>query len=109
MKNLSSLCKDSHEIAIDKGFWDAGDSNDFPFVAYKLAMIHSEVTEVMEAIRKSKGRIEVEDEFADIIIRVCDLYEACLENDIVARTLDEAVNSKMMINKTRKKMHGVKG
>jgi NTP pyrophosphatase (non-canonical NTP hydrolase) len=109
MMNLNSLCNQAHETAVNKGFWDAGDANDFPFVAYKLAMIHSEVTEVMEAIRKSRGRVEVEDEFADIIIRVCDLYQACLDNNIVFRVLDEAVESKMVINKDRKKMHGVKG
>jgi NTP pyrophosphatase (non-canonical NTP hydrolase) len=105
---LSEICRRSHETARSKGFW-SGEARDFPFLAYKLTMIHSEVTEIMEAVRKSKGVEETENEFADVIIRLADLYEACKEEGIVFRDLDEVVEAKMVFNASRGQMHGVKG
>jgi NTP pyrophosphatase (non-canonical NTP hydrolase) len=55
-----------------KGFWD--DNNGTIFYLKQLAMVHSEVSEVLEAIRKEKGDDQVVEELADIIIRVLDLY-----------------------------------
>jgi len=56
-----------HETAKEKGFWD-GDYN-YDKVGNKLALVHSEVTEVLEAIRKNKGSEAVVEEMADVIER----------------------------------------
>ena len=50
---LDALSALLHEIAKEKGFWDGEYSYDK--VGNKLALVHSEVTEVLEAIRKNKG------------------------------------------------------
>ena len=42
-----------HESALEKGFWD-GDIT-YDKIGNKLALVHSEVTEVLEAIRKDKA------------------------------------------------------
>ena len=61
-----------HEAAVEKGFWPE-DIDDI-FVAKQCMMIVSEVTEVMEAVRKDRGSEEIAKEFADILIRTLDLY-----------------------------------
>ena len=74
MKNLDDLANELHATAVEKGFWDNYDVAPNEFICTKLALIHSEVTEVLEAIRKEKGEREIMLEFADILIRTLDLY-----------------------------------
>ena len=71
-------------------------------------MIVSEAVEVMEAIRKDKGKKEVADEMADIIIRTLDLYAGLGEHGYVDTELQVALNKKTSFNKTRPERHGVK-
>ena len=108
--NLDELASSVHKTAVDKGFWQGyHESNANAFICMKLALIHSEVTEVLEAIRKDKTEKEVMDEFADIIIRTLDLYAGMNE-----RWFDEnqsiqfAINQKRNVNSGRKKLHGNK-
>ena len=61
-----------HLIAKSKGFWD--DEVTYDKIGNKLALVHSEVTEVLEAIRKSQGSEKVVEEIADIVIRILDVY-----------------------------------
>ena len=111
--NLDRLAIRLHETAVEKGFWDAlgslPEEDKFVFYAKQIAMIHSEATEVLEALRKSKGHEEVVEELADIIIRVCDLYEGLRENGEVVFSLNKTVRSKARINRGRPKLHGVRG
>jgi NTP pyrophosphatase (non-canonical NTP hydrolase) len=72
-------------------------------------MIHSEATEVLEALRKSKGQQEVVEELADIIIRVVDLYEGLRVAGEVEASLEDTLIQKTMINSQRPKMHNVLG
>jgi NTP pyrophosphatase (non-canonical NTP hydrolase) len=111
--NLDRLSSALHETAVEKGFWDAlgnlPEEDKFIFYAKQIAMIHSEATEVLEALRKSKGHDQVVEELADIIIRVCDLYEGLRLGGEVMYSLNKTVRSKAKINTRRPKMHGVRG
>jgi NTP pyrophosphatase (non-canonical NTP hydrolase) len=71
-------------------------------------MVVSEAVEVMEAIRKDKGRQEVADEMADIIIRTLDLYAGLVENGYTDISLDKALDNKVSFNKERPERHGVR-
>jgi NTP pyrophosphatase (non-canonical NTP hydrolase) len=101
---LDALAAVLHETAISKGFWDGPKNHDK--IGNKLALIHSEVTEVLEAIRKNKGSKEVVEEMADVIIRLLDLYAAMMNGGFIEHSLDEELNNKMAINKDRQRLHG---
>ena len=100
-----------HANAVEKGFYaplERLDEEDYIiFYLKQLAMIHSEVSEVLEALRKSKGADVVADEMADIFIRLVDLYSLLRRTGEVNVPLAEAITKKMNVNVTRPKMHGV--
>jgi len=141
--NLNELRDKIHKNAVEKGFYDGEtltmgclvemnreqrQSLKHVFFAQKIALIHSEVSEALEADRKGKyadrktfenflksnkgngfqtifdARIKntVEDEFADIIIRTLDL---CGRMNI---DIDWHVEQKMKYNSMREPMHGKK-
>jgi NTP pyrophosphatase (non-canonical NTP hydrolase) len=109
--SLDALAFDLHKTAVEKGFWDA--EVDINFVLAKLALVHSEVSEVLEAVRKDKGSEVIVEEMADIIIRLLDLYAGMVEHDWlnwaladIPVSLDEALAGKASVNKERPKMHG---
>ena len=54
---LDALAAIVHETAIEKGFWEGPKNHDK--LGNKLALVHSEVTEVLEAIRKNNAKIGV--------------------------------------------------
>ena len=93
-----------HETAIEKGFWDK--PKNFDVFGNKLALIHSEVTEVLEAMRKNKGSEEIVEEMVDILIRTLDLYASMRNGGFVEHSLDEVLFKKIEINKERSKLHG---
>ena len=101
LDGLSALL---HETAVEKGFWEGDYTHDK--VGNKLALVHSEVTEVLEAIRKNKGSEEVVEEMADVIIRLLDIYAAKRNEETVLHSLDEILHKKININKDRPKLHG---
>jgi NTP pyrophosphatase (non-canonical NTP hydrolase) len=103
---FDNLAINLHEVAVEKGFWPE-DVDDI-FVAKQCMMIVSEVTEVMEAIRKDKGEEEITKEFADIIIRTLDLYAGVVEAGYTKLSLDEMLREKVEFNKTRPEKHGVR-
>ena len=101
---LDALAAILHETAREKGFWDGTYSHDK--VGNKLALVHSEVTEVLEAIRKNHGSEKVVEEMADVIIRLLDIYAAMRNEEAVMHSLDEILQKKMNINKERQRLHG---
>lgn len=107
--NLDTTGRALHHIARSKGFYDELDMQTFNSQAKQLAMIHSEVTEVLEALRKDKGEQAVVEEIADILIRVLDFYESLREAGVVSSSLDEILSQKTIINSKRDRMHGVRG
>lgn len=107
-----------HENAADKGFWSTPENIE-PGELYdvansnkgeKLALIHSEVSEVLEEIRlpdevvsdKIPPYTTIEEELADVVIRLMDF--SCAYGYDVA----PAILAKMEYNKTRPIKHGKK-
>ena len=101
---LDALAAVLHETAIQKGFWDGPKNHDK--IGNKLALVHSEVTEVLEAIRKNKGSQEIVEEMSDVIIRLLDLYAAMVEHGDIIHSIDVVMAEKTAINKERPKLHG---
>ena len=95
-----------HIIATEKGFWP--NEVDDIFVTKQLMMIVSEAVEVMEAIRKDKGKDEIASEMADIVIRTLDLYSGLRDNLYIDISLDAALEKKVSFNKTIPERHGVR-
>lgn len=98
--------REVHKNAVAKGFWP--DQVDDIFIAKQCMMIVSEVTELMEAIRKDRGKEEVAHETADIIIRTLDLWQGMLDNGYVDGSLQATFNNKTENNKSRPERHGVR-
>ena len=107
---FDSIASKLHETAVEKGFWkvidDATPAQKDIFVTMQLMMIVSEVSETMEAIRKSKGEDEIAAEFSDILIRTLDLYAGLVEHGYLTKSLDEAFEQKAKFNTTRPEKHG---
>ena len=101
---LDALSAMLHETAIEKGFWDGEYNHDK--IGNKLALVHSEVTEVLEAIRKSKGSESIVEEIADVIIRLLDVYAAMRNEEKILHSLDDILEAKVNKNKERPRLHG---
>ncbi len=102
---LASLGAEAHANARAKGFYDPP-----PSIVERLCLIHSEVSEALEAHRDGHDAFLIVDgkpegvpsELADIVIRVVDMA-TYLDVD-----LDKAVRLKMNYNATRPHKHGRK-
>lgn len=93
-----------HQTAKEKGWWE-GERNDGEL----LALVHSEVSEALEALRHGNAPDDkvpsfsgVEAELADVVIRIMDM--AAMRNWNVAG----ALVAKAEMNKTRSYKHGGK-
>lgn len=106
--DLDQVAFNIHQNAVEKGFWEPNtEDNHTVFYLKQLAMVHSEVSEVLEAIRKEKGDYEVVEELADILIRVLDLWAGLYEDEYTKESLQSHLLMKMDKNTTRAQMHGV--
>lgn len=93
---INQLCKQAYETAKSKGWHDEERET-----GTMLALIHSEVSEALEADRKGDTENFAE-ELADVCIRIFDL---CGLKEI---DLEKAIVSKMERNKSRSYKHGGK-
>lgn len=93
-----------HYTAVSKGFWEDGDERNNGEL---LCLVHSEVSEALEALRHGNPPDEkisefssVEAELADVVIRVMDLAHAR------GWRVAQAVEAKMKFNNSRPYKHG---
>lgn len=96
---LNDYAHRAHTNAVAKGFWDDRDPSNVLSTLAELALIHSEVSEAAEAIRKPDGG-NFGEELADIVIRVMDTAEAHGVN------LEQEIVNKMATNEARPHKHG---
>lgn len=104
--NLTDMAYVLNQNAREKGFWD--ENNGVNFYIKQMAMIHSEVTEILEALRKEKGDQAMLEEFADVIVRLLDLYGGMrIDGYFEGLLLENVLMEKIEKNKSRPRMHGV--
>ena len=103
MGPLQALAHEIRRINVDNGWsvTQAADWNGTYKVPAILALIHSEVSEALEAFRRD-DRDNFGEELADILIRVLDCAPG------LGVDLDAAVAKKLEVNKTRGFHHGGK-
>jgi len=119
---ISELCKQAHTTAKEKGFYDrvntfldfakqrqVGGMHKYILeleIIRRMDLIHGELGEALEALRKNNRGLCVkdtfEDEIADTFIRLGDMCD-WLDIDI-----EKQIEWKMNFNATREKMHGKK-
>jgi NTP pyrophosphatase (non-canonical NTP hydrolase) len=103
-KSFNDLAQEMGKTSDEKGFWEEPEMMD-KYVA-KLGLIHSEVTEILEALRKSQGADKVTEEFADVFIRSFDLHRKLAEDGHATPDLYETIIRKMEANAARPPKHG---
>jgi NTP pyrophosphatase (non-canonical NTP hydrolase) len=94
IQGLIDIC---YGIAKEKGWWDKK-RND----AELIALMHSELSEALEALREHRPKFEVAEELADCCIRI---FDYCGRKKI---DLAKAILEKIERNKKRPYRHGNK-
>jgi len=113
-KGLDDWADEIYAWAKRKGWWNKSDLSNHNEVAAKLCLIHSEISEALEALRDREVDMRVVDgkpeglvtELADAVIRILDLDAALRAQGITKYSILDAVRVKMDYNETRSYQHG---
>lgn len=97
MSTVKKFVEESHKVAKEKGWWDA-ERND----AELVALMHSELSEALEAMRNHGEKEEIAEELADCCIRI---FDFCGARRI---DLQKAIVKKINKNRLRPYRHGNK-
>lgn len=105
VESVNEMADFIHEMAVAKGWWDGPDRNN----GEMIALIHSELSEALEGLRHGNPPSEkipeftaVEEELADVIVRILDLAPAR------GWRVAEALVAKVVYNAGRAYRHGGK-
>ena len=97
IQSINDFIQECHRIAKLKGWWDE-ERNDGELIA----LMHSELSEALEAMREHKVKEDIAEELADCCIRI---FDYCGARDI---DLENTLLKKIAYNQTRPYRHGKK-
>jgi len=96
-RGINDFIRECHRIAREKGWWEK-ERNDGELIA----LMHSELSEALEAMREHSKKEDIAEELADCCIRI---FDYCGAKDI---NLEKTLLKKIEYNKSRPYRHGKK-